>query len=281
MMRVLVTGSSGFLGVSVCQELINVGYEVKTFDISDGQNILEPDHVISAMQDCDICIHLAAVSDLYEAELAPDHCHKVNIEGTNNIAQACVKKGVRLLYASTCCAYGNNSVDVSDETSPVYPTELYAETKLMGEKVIEQSGCQYNLLRLATFYGPMMRKSLATSKFLEKTISGESIEIHGDGCQTRCYTHVDDVASGICIVALNKNAPKIINISDSRPYSVNELVNIVSKITGKSTNIYHVEDRKGQIRSSVINSDLLKSLGWRPIWSLHDGLMDCFTKSYS
>lgn len=279
--KVLVTGSSGFLGISVCNELSQAGYDVNKFDISDGQNILELEHVLSALKGCDVCVHLAAVSDLYEAELAPEQCKQVNVEGTRIVAQGCLQLGVRLLYASTCCAYGNNGTDVSDESSPVSPTELYAETKLMGEKVIEQSGCDYNLLRLATFYGPMMRKSLATSLFLERNISGQSIEIHGDGRQTRCYTHVDDIATGIRIVADSPTAPKVINISDDVPYSVNELVNIISEITGIKANIKYVEDRVGQIRSSIINSNLLKNLGWEPRWNLYTGLMDCFNKPYS
>jgi len=276
---ILVTGSSGFLGISVCQELVNSGYDLKKFDICDGENILDPKQLISALQDCDVCIHLAAISDLYEADINPEQCHRVNIEGTRIVAQACLETDTRLLYASTCCAYGNNGIDISDECSPVSPTELYAETKLMGEKAIEESGCEYTLLRLATFYGPKMRKSLATSIFLEKIMSGRLIEIHGDGFQTRCYTHVDDIAQGIRIIIEKTDIPKIINISDNRSYSVNELVNLICEITGKKANTRYVDDRPGQIRSSVINSDRLQRLGWQPQWDLYTGLTDCFQKS--
>ena len=278
MKRVLVTGSSGFLGVSVCKEFEISGYVVNTFDISEGQDILCFEQVVSALEGQDICIHLAAVADLYNADLDPEQCKNINVNGTSNIAQACRKTGVRLLYASTCCAYGNNGVAISDEYSPVAPTELYAETKLRGERVIEESGCDYNLLRLATFYGPLMRKSLATSVFLEKNISGQVIEIHGDGNQTRCYTHVEDIASGICIVAGNTNAPRVINISDDIPYSVNELVNVISGITKLKPEVKHVEDRVGQIRSSIISANILKNLGWKPRWNLSTGLTDCFNK---
>lgn len=278
MKTVLITGSSGFLGARVCNEFASAGYDVRTFDVSEGQDILNLDQITTAITGCDICVHLAAVSDLYEAELSPDVCLSINVEGTKNIAKACFDNNVRLLYASTCCAYGNNGVAVSDESSPLVPTELYAKTKLMGEKVIEQSGCDYRLLRLATFYGPEMRKSLATSIFLEKTIGGEDIEIHGDGKQTRCYTHVDDITLGIRLVADKNECPKIINISDNTPYSVNELMAIISSIVGKRSKTVYVKDRSGQITSSSINSDLLKSLGWKPVWTLHQGLSDCFNK---
>ncbi|MBB1441494.1 NAD-dependent epimerase/dehydratase family protein, partial [Shewanella sp. SG41-4] len=190
-------------------------------------------------------------------------------------ALACLKTKTRLLYASTCCAYGNNNQEISDEDSPVSPTELYAETKLQGEKVIENVGGEYSLLRLATFYGPNMRPSLATSIFLRKILLGQEIEIHGDGKQTRCYTHVDDIASGIRIVLESVNTPKIINISDDTAYSVNDLVKIISKVTGKHPKVKYVNDRAGQIWSSSIKSMRMKQLGWQPKWNLMSGLTDC------
>ncbi len=276
--KVLITGSSGFLGESVSREISEAGYQVKPFDICRGNDIMNFNQVLNAMKDCDICIHLAAVSDLYEADAEPKQCYEVNVNGTHNIALACLKTNTRLIYASTCCAYGNNDVEVSDESSPVAPTELYAQTKLQGEKVIAEVGCEYNILRLATFYGPKMRSSLATSVFLKRMLMEKPIEIHGDGSQTRCYTHVDDIASGIRIVLESTNAPKIINVSDEIPYSVNQLIDVMSKITGIKPVTKHVTDRAGQIKSSVISCNTLKKLGWQPKWDLISGLTDCMNE---
>lgn len=272
---ILVTGSFGFLGEYVCEEVINSGYKLKKFDISSGQDILNSQQLEAELFDCDVCIHLAAVADLYEADSNPEHCKRVNIEGTRNVAEACKKFGIRLLYASTCCAYGNNGIAVSDENSPCMPTELYAETKLQGEKLIENTGGQYTFLRLATFYGPNMRSTLATSIFLNKNLSGETIYIHGNGNQTRCYTHVSDVAKGIMTVLNTKNSPQIVNISDDRGYSVNELIDIINRVTGKQSDTVNVDDRNGQITSSIINSDLLQSFGWKPKWDIYTGLLNC------
>lgn len=276
--KILITGSSGFLGESVCREMSEAGYHVKPFDICHGNNIMNFNQVLDAMKDCDICIHLAAVSDLYKADAEPKQCYEVNVKGTHNIALACLKTNTRLLYASTCCAYGNNNVEVSDESSPVAPTELYAETKLQGEKVIAEVGCEYNVLRLATFYGPKMRSSLATSVFLRKILMEQPIEIHGDGNQTRCYTHVDDIASGIRVVLESNDTPTIINISDEIPYTVNQLIDAISKVTGVMPATKYVEDRAGQIKSSVISCKRLKKLGWQPKWDLISGLTDCMNE---
>ena len=277
MKKILITGSSGFLGKSLCKELLLKGYQVKWFDKNIGDDILNFAHLLESLKGCNICIHLAAVSDLYVADSNPQLCKDVNITGTKNIALACLKTGTRLLYASTCCAYGNNGETVSEENSPLVPTELYAETKLEGEQIIKNSGCEYNILRLATFYGAEMRHTLATSVFLRKALAEQTIEIHGDGMQTRCYTHVEDIVCGIRIILDNVDAPKVINISDETPYTVNELVEIVRKVSGKEVVVRNVEDRAGQIKSSVIKSQRLKQLGWKPKWDLHAGLKDCMS----
>ncbi|MBT4289876.1 MAG: NAD(P)-dependent oxidoreductase [Deltaproteobacteria bacterium] len=277
---ILVTGSSGFLGESVCRELKKAGCPYEEFDLDNGKNILDYSHVAESLEGCSTCIHLAAVSDLYIADSNPDQCRLVNIKGTRVIANACKSMGVRLLYASTCCVYGNNDVVLSDETSPTKPTELYAETKLEGEEVVAESGCDYTILRLATFYGPNMRKSMATSIFLKNNILGKRIGIHGDGNQTRSYTHVDDISSGIRIVCDKKPTQSIINIADDHAYSVNELITIIEQLTGKKSKTCFVKDRIGQIRKSSINSSLLKNLGWQPEWDLQRGMNDCLTKLY-
>ena len=191
----------------------------------------------------------------------------------------CLENSCRLLYASTCCVYGNNGCGISNELSPAAPTELYAETKLTGEQRIVEIGGDYTIMRLATFYGPGMRKSLSTFKFMELIATRNEIPIHGDGKQTRCYTHVDDVASGILLVleAGERLSGKIINIADRTPYTVNQLIAIIEKQFGAQANKKFVDDRDGQIKSSVIDNSLLVSLGWRPAFTLESGLADCMS----
>jgi nucleoside-diphosphate-sugar epimerase len=120
-----------------------------------------------------------------------------------------------------------------------------------------------------------MRKTLATSVFLRGILKGVPIEIHGSGEQTRCYTHVDDISSGIRAVLENRSAPRVVNVSDETPYSVNQLVAVISYITKKEPIYTLVDDREGQIKSSVINSKRLQKLGWKPKWSLTSGLENC------
>ena len=170
--KVLVTGSSGFLGQHLVLVLNGYGFDVSTYDLVDGHNILDRKSLLDTLKEGSIktCVHLAAVADLNEAEENPDNAHTVNVKGTRIVLSCCDEVGVRLLFASTCCVYGNNGVCGSnDESSPPAPTEIYADTKLASEIDVLESNRLFDLkhvvMRLATFYGPGMRAALATSLF--------------------------------------------------------------------------------------------------------------------
>lgn len=274
-MRVLVTGSEGFLGRHLVRALSEKGHEVVPYDLQFGHDILDIERLRGALQGASACIHLAAVADLYVAEGEAGRAREVNVAGTAAVLQACETVGVRLLYASTCCAYGNNGEERSCENSPVCPTELYARTKLEGEHLVLASDSPHAVVRLATFFGPGMRPSLATWRFLHAAMAGIPIEIHGTGEQTRCYTHVEDVCTGIIRVLELPEFAEIINIADDRPVSVNELAAISMQVAGRTVPTYKVEDRRGQILHSAIDCSLLRDLGWTPDWNLEDGLRAC------
>lgn len=274
-MRVLVTGSEGFLGRHLVRALAARGYEAVHYDVQLGHDILDRERLQRALRDVSVCIHMAAVADLYVADEEPGRAREVNVAGTAAVLRACDAAGVRLLYGSTCCVYGNNAVERSCEGAPVCPTELYAQTKLEGERLVLTSPSPHAILRLATFYGPGMRPSLATWRFLHAAMVGAPIEIHGTGEQTRCYTHVDDVCTGIIRVLEEPRVTGIINIADERSVSVNELAAISMQVAGRVVPTNKVEDRAGQILHSAIDSSKLRELGWAPAWTLEDGLRDC------
>ena len=272
---VLVTGSEGFLGANVCAELRRCGYALRGYDLRNGDDILDRERLRSALQGCMGCLHLAAVADLYDAEADPMRCELINVEGTRRVAEACRISGARLLYASTCCVYGNNGVERCDETAAPAPSERYAQTKLAGEAFVPLAGADAVVLRLATFYGPGMRETLATSIFLRRALAGQEIIVHGDGQQTRCYTHVDDIARGIVTVLDSPARPSCVNVASEEVCSVLELARIAQRAVGVEVPLRFVADRPGQIRHSKIDSGLLRKLGWAPRWSLADGMRAC------
>ena len=276
-MRVLVTGSEGFLGRRLCALLeTQTEHIVLRYDLQLGHDVLNAEQLDDALNGVDACIHLAAVADLYIAEEDPERTQSINVEATRLVLEACNRHEVRLLFASTVCAYGNNGYEQSDEKAPLAPTEVYASSKATAETLFSNQLDKHCILRLATFYGPDMRPSLATSVFLRALLNDEVIHIHGDGLQTRCYTHVDDVAQGIlCILESKQNG--VFNIASEEELSVLELIDILSKVTNKVANVEFVDDREGQIRKSNISSKRLNSLGWWPRYTIEDGLMSCLS----
>ena len=273
-MNILVTGSSGFLGKKICEILKQKNYNVFEYDICNNYDILNNVQLEKVF--CDFkpttIIHLAACADLNIFSKYPKVSYDINVKGTRNILNLCCKYNARLLFASTCCCYGNNNTHPTDETSPTYPTEPYAESKKISENEILKVGLPHCCMRLATFYGPQMRSALAPAIFLDKAHKQEQIEIHGSGEQTRTMTYVDDIVSGIITILENKPIYTIINITTEEETSVNQMIDCAKLITNNNIKSIHIDDRIGQIKKEVILSKRLQSFGWKPKTLFKDGM---------
>lgn len=206
-------------------------HQLFSYDIVDGYDILDteqPETVVDKFNP-DSIIHLAACADLNIFRENPEISHKINIIGTRNILHLCKKYNVRLLFASTCCCYGNNNTHPSDESSPTCPTEPYAKSKRESELEILKVGLPHCCMRLSTFYGPEMRAALVPAVFLDKAHKNETIEIHGSGKQTRTMTFVDDIISGIVTITESKPKYIIVNVTTEEITSVMDMINYAKK----------------------------------------------------
>jgi UDP-glucose 4-epimerase len=277
-MRIIITGGTGFLGKRLSRELINRKHTIFNYDLINNYNILNIQQLQKVFQDFkpNIIIHLAACADLNIFAKNPDFSYKINVIGTRNILKICNERNVRLLFASTCCCYGNNNTHPTDETSPTCPTEPYARSKKESEEdileSIKKTGINHCCMRLATFYGPEMRTALAPAVFLDKAHNNQTIEIHGDGKQTRTITYVDDIVNGIVCVAESDKKYSIINITTEEIVSVLDMINYCKKITQNNPKIIFVKDREGQIYKEVIESKRLQEMNWYPKTKFYDGL---------
>ena len=274
-MKIIVTGGTGFLGKRVCRKLTTNGHTVFSYDLIDGYDILNTEQLENAFKTFKpkCVVHLAACADLNIFAKNPEISHKINVIGTRNILKMCNKYSARLLFASTCCCYGNNDTHPSDETSPTCPTEPYAQSKKESEKDILEVGLPHCCMRLATFYGPEMRAALAPAVFIDKAFNNDVIEIHGTGEQTRTLTYVDDIVSGI--VTLVETQPKydVVNITTEEIVSVLDMVRHAELVTGNKVKKVNISDREGQIHKEVILSKRLQSLGWKAQTSFAEGMI--------
>lgn len=280
-LNILITGGKGFLGQHLAKALKERGHRVASFDIVDGEDLLDYGAVEKAVAGKDAMYHLAAVADLNYAREHPRETMDINILGTVNVADACAKHGVALHYASTCCAYGNPDTHPVDETTHPKPTEIYAHSKLAGEHIIlgyaSQFALPYTLLRLATFYGEGMRSALAPFVFLKRAMRNEPITIHGTGEQTRTFTHVSDIVSGLVAVLESGIKNEIINITTEEEVSVNDMARLAKSLVGGNAEIVYVADRPGQIHKEEIRATKAKRLfGWKAKVAFADGLASSY-----
>lgn len=290
-MKILVTGSRGFLGTELVKKLKKSGDEVIDCDILLGHDITKLKSIESIFKknkNINSCVHLAAVSnlDIYDEDekLGED----INVLGTSYLMRLCDKYNTKLFVASTCCLYGDNMLKVSNEESQISPTEAYASSKMKCEELVGlhngKSENKFINMRLATFYGGRYaRGALCISKFIEKMLNGDSLEIHGDGSMARTYTHVLDMVSGIETLVRAGFDGKLeydtYNVTCSDSYSVWDIVKEIAKHLDNDANIIIklVKNRPRPFTQYVIESTRLKDLGWEPSFTWETGIKEAIS----
>ena len=274
-MKVVITGSSGFLGKRLCAMLGETGrHSFLEYDIVHGYDICNPDQLEQTFVSFrpDAVIHLAACADLNLYREQPELGSRINIDGTSALLDVCERHHVRMLFASTCCCYGNTPIHPTDETVAIEPTEPYALSKAESERQILAKGLPHCCMRLATFYGPAMRPALAPAIFLANSHRNLSIEIHGSGEQTRTMTYVDDIVRGILTILESAAIHMIVNISTEERVSVHTMIEVANTLTGNRPTVVYGKDRPGQIFKEHILSKRLEEMGWSPQVSFAEGM---------
>lgn len=282
-MKILVTGSSGFIATKLVERLKGMRHEVADFDIITGQDLLNRDELETYIKDADVVYHLAAQADLTKMMKDLDgglFGATLNIEGTHNVAYLCAKHNKWLIYASTLCVYGNQETfpEHEDKNLPA-PPELYACSKYAGEWIVKGYGYNFDnpftILRFATIYGEGMREALGMHIFFRQAMAGDAITVHGDGLQDRTLTYIDDLVDGIVAPLANKEASnqQIFNLSSPMPVSALQMAEDVREITQSDSPIVFIEQRKNQTFHEHIDVSKAKELlGWEAKTPWKEGL---------
>jgi len=282
-MKIVLTGSDGFIGKAVKRGLEMKGHTIIGFDIRSGHDMLKRDDVEKVVgSGIDMVYHLAAAADLTKIKTLDDArmATDLNVLGTYNFAHACAKHGIWLVYASTCCVYGNqltHAPEFEDTTLP-NPSEIYACTKLAGEDIIRGYGINfvlpYTILRFATIYGPGMRDTLAPAVFLRQAYEGKPITVHGTGEQERTQTYIDDLVEGIVAVAEHPEAKQqIINLTSEENVSVIRMARDIKALLQSSSEIVHGPDRRYQTyHENPAVQKARQLLGWKAKTSWEEGI---------
>jgi nucleoside-diphosphate-sugar epimerase len=295
----LVTGGAGFIGSNLVRGLLDRGDDVRVLDnfstgnranldgldieIVEGE-LRSYERVHNAVRGTDVVYHLGALGSVPRSIQDPLTSSAVNVEGTLNVLLAARDEGVRrVIYSSSASVYGSTRQLPTTEDTPPDPISPYGVAKLAAERYCISFSRVYEsfesvVLRYFNVFGerqsPFSQYAAVVPRFVTAIASGEAIEIHGDGEQSRGFTYVGNVVDATLRASHAEGASgEIFNIAAGSPVSVNLVAETIGRILGKTVERTHVPRRAGDIRDSW--ADLSKServLGYEPKIQLDEGL---------
>jgi UDP-glucose 4-epimerase len=287
-MKVLVTGSAGFIGGHVCKSLLSegwevTGYDVRTAGLSDVNetegDLLDLDRLIAAVDGHDAICHIGAIGDVYLAAEQPGLAASVNVVGTSNIATAAKRADARVVYASTWEVYGEPHYEPVDEDHPCNPDHPYNITKLGGEQMLLAShrldGVPAIALRLGTAYGLGMRTNSVFEIFIRRAMKGEPLTIQGDGSQGRQFTHASDIGRAFAMATRADAQGMPLNIVSPHLVTIKQLAEQV--VERYPTELTFGEPRPGDVPPSYVSAARAEDvLGWKAEVAFEDGMEELF-----
>jgi nucleoside-diphosphate-sugar epimerase len=294
----LVTGGAGFIGSHIVRRLLARGDRVRIADdFSSGRrenvptgeveliegDLADPAVAARAVAGCTFVIHQAAIPSVPRSVKDPVRSHRANVDGTLNVLVAARDAGVRrLVFAGSSSVYGDAAVLPKREDMRPSPLSPYALQKLIGEQYCQMFTRLYGLETVTTRYfnvfGPRQQPgspySGVISLFVEALMSGQGPVVHGDGRQTRDFTFVGDVVTGVlrCCEAPNV-AGEVINVAAGGRISLLDLIRTLQGLLKQDAQPVFGPPREGDVRDS--QADIQKArklLDFGPAVSFEDGL---------
>ena len=295
--RVLVTGGAGFIGSHLVRQFAGRAEVTVLDDLRSGYarnldgvpcrflrgSILDAAALREAMDGAEEVYHLAAMVSVPESVAKPAECAELNTEGTRRVLAAALAAGARkVVLASSAAIYGDNPTVPKLENMPPEPKSPYAETKLAGERLLEEYRATHGLgttsLRFFNVFGPRQdpRSAYAAAVpiFIAKALRDEPIGIHGDGGQTRDFVHVTDIVGALAYAGSSQDMAGTYNVGYGRSQSILELAQEIIRLTGSNSRIEHLPARAGDVRHSLASTARLLAAGWKPKSSVSAGLAE-------
>ncbi|MBI4143761.1 GDP-mannose 4,6-dehydratase [Candidatus Woesearchaeota archaeon] len=305
-MRILVTGAAGFLGTNLCLRLIKEGHKVIGVDNFQTGRLDNITMLKEASKKDPIAFFNVDITQAFDynreyngkldwifhlaCPASPPHYQKdmrntvlVNVLGTDNAIQMAKAHNARILLASTSEVYGDPLEHPQKETywgrrNPFGPRSCYDEGKAAAEALmfaaINQAGVKGRIARIFNTYGPFMdaNDGRVVSNFIVKSLKNDSLEVYGDGSQTRSICFVDDMIDGL-IKLMESDVQEPVNLGNPDEKTVLELARIILKLTRSSSAIIHkplpIDDPKQRCPDI---SKAKKLLNWQSKVSIEEGI---------
>jgi nucleoside-diphosphate-sugar epimerase len=299
-MRYLVTGGAGFIGSNTVDELVRRGHGVVVLDdLSSGKednlaevrskitfmkgSITDIEAVQKAMVQADYVIHLAARTSVPRSVKDPVDTNRINVDGTLNVLVAARDNKVkRVVFAASSSAYGDTpTLPKSEDMQPV-PISPYGVSKYVGELYAQTFGRCYGLenvcLRYFNIFGPRQDPdspySGVLSRFSTAFLDSAPPVVFGDGEQTRDFTYVENaVQANILACEAPSASGRTFNVGTGHAVSLNQVLEMLQKASGKKLETKYEPAREGDIRDSLADIRLAKEfLGYEPTVLFGEGL---------
>ncbi len=298
-MNIFVTGGAGFIGSFLTEHLLQNGHNVTIYDslVNSSEDnakrlqklnanficgdISNLENLSKSISHHDVCIHLAAQIDVLESIKNPLYNNTINISGTRNVLNSCVKNNVSVIAASTAALYEESKEPLS-ETSSIKPKSPYGESKLAMEQILYDYSKIHHInslsLRIFNVFGKGQNIKYAgvITKFLENIRNNKNITIFGDGNATRDFVSVNDVVDAIvlAIKRIEGKRGEIINVGSGNSIKISELAKMMISISGEdSIRIEYKPENNDEIINSQSNISLArKILEFSPKVSFREGL---------
>ena len=301
-MKALVTGAAGFIGSHLSAALLDSGGAVIGLDcFTDyyARPLKEANlatikgrpgftFVEKALQRVDLNALLDGVTHVFHLAGQPgvrkswggdfDVYIRDNVEATQRLLEALVRMPIqKYVYSSSSSVYGNNVPLPMREDTYLQPLSPYGVTKLAGEQLGNLYHANYGVptvsLRYFTVYGPRQRPDMSFQRFLTAARDGTVITLYGDGEQTRDFTFVGDIVAAN-IAAANQGRPgAVYNIGGGSRVSMNEVLGLIQKVTGRTVKVQREPEQKGDMRHTYADTSAARrDLDFRPRVSLENGL---------
>lgn len=313
---VLVTGSAGFVGMFVAQQLLERGVQVvgvdacndyydpalkeartaqlmqyKQFsfirgDISDRAFV----STLFAEHTFDAVVHLAAQAGVRYSVTHPHAYADANLVGFLNVLDAARHAGCnRFVYASSSSVYGASATvpfSITDRADT--PVSLYAATKRANELIAHSYSHLYGMhitgLRFFTVIGPYGRPDMAPLLFTQAMLAGEPIRVFNHGKMRRDFTYVTDVAVGVLAALERTNGYQLYNLGNNAPVELEYFITLLGNALGVTPQKEYVEMQPGDMVETYADiTHTTKALGWTPTTTIEDAVQhvaDWYTAYY-